>query len=241
MMEIRVLQYFLTIAREESISKAAEVLHITQPTLSRQMKELEDEFQKQLFIRGNRRITLTKDGILLKQYAQEIINLTQKAERELLKEQDDLSGDIYIGGGESASMRLVMRVIASMQKIYPQVHFHIFSGNAQDVADKLASGLLDFGIFFDPVNLSQYDYFTLPGKETMGVLMKKDDPLAKYEAITPQLLKDKPIILSDQNIVKNELAGWIGGNERKLNIKVTYNLINNSALLVEDKLLNVNN
>lgn len=234
MMEIRVLQYFLTIAREESISKAAEVLHITQPTLSRQMKELEDEFQKQLFIRGNRRITLTKDGILLKQYAQEIINLTQKAERELLKEQDDLSGDIYIGGGESASMRLVMRVIASMQKIYPQVHFHIFSGNAQDVADKLASGLLDFGIFFDPVNLSQYDYFTLPGKETMGVLMKKDDPLAKYEAITPQLLKDKPIILSDQNIVKNELAGWIGGNERKLNIKVTYNLINNSALLVEE-------
>lgn len=234
MMEIRVLQYFLTIAREESISKAAEVLHITQPTLSRQMKELEDEFQKQLFIRGNRRITLTKDGILLKQYAQEIINLTQKAERELLKEQDDLSGDIYIGGGESASMRLVMRVIASMQKIYPQVHFHIFSGNAQDVADKLDSGLLDFGIFFDPVNLSQYDYFTLPGKETMGVLMKKDDPLAKYEAITPQLLKDKPIILSDQNIVKNELAGWIGGNERKLNIKVTYNLINNSALLVEE-------
>lgn len=234
MMEIRVLQYFLTIAREESISKAAEVLHITQPTLSRQMKELEDEFQKQLFIRGNRKITLTKDGILLKQYAQEIINLTQKAERELLKEQDDLSGDIYIGGGESASMRLVMRVIASMQKIYPQVHFHIFSGNAQDVADKLDSGLLDFGIFFDPVNLSQYDYFTLPGKETMGVLMKKDDPLAKYEAITPQLLKDKPIILSDQNIVKNELAGWIGGNERKLNIKVTYNLINNSALLVEE-------
>ena len=107
-MEIRVLEYFLAIAREESISKAAEALHITQPTLSRQMKELEDEFQKQLFIRGNRKITLTKDGILLKQYAQEIINLTQKAERELLKEQDDLSGDIYIGGGESASMRLVM-------------------------------------------------------------------------------------------------------------------------------------
>ena len=145
-MEIRVLQYFLTIAREESISKAAEVLHITQPTLSRQMKELEDEFQKQLFIRGNRKITLTKDGILLKQYAQEIINLTQKAERELSKEQDDLSGDIYIGGGESASMRLVMRVIASMQKIYPQVHFHIFSGNAQDVADKLDSGLLDLSL-----------------------------------------------------------------------------------------------
>ncbi|UTY40182.1 LysR family transcriptional regulator [Allocoprobacillus halotolerans] len=233
-MELRVLQYFLAIAREESISKAAEVLHITQPTLSRQIKELEEEFQKQLFIRGNRKITLTKDGILLKQYAQEILNLTEKAQRELLKDQEELAGDIYIGGGESATMRLIMRVIVKMQKMYPQVHFHLFSGNAQDVADKLDSGLLDFGIFFDPVNLSQFDYFTLPGKETMGVLMRKDSLLAKYDEITPDLLKNESIILSEQYIVKNEIAGWIGGNERKLNIQVTYNLINNPALLVEE-------
>lgn len=233
-MELRVLQYFLAIAREESISKAAEVLHITQPTLSRQIKELEEEFQKQLFIRGNRKITLTKDGILLKQYAQEILNLTEKAQRELLKDQEELAGDIYIGGGESATMRLIMRVIVKMQKMYPQVHFHLFSGNAQDVADKLDSGLLDFGIFFDPVNLSQFDYFTLPGKETMGVLMRKDALLAKYDEITPDLLKNESIILSEQDIVKNEIAGWIGGNERKLNIQVTYNLINNPALLVEE-------
>ncbi len=233
-MELRVLQYFLAIAREESISKAAEVLHITQPTLSRQIKELEEEFQKQLFIRGNRKITLTKDGILLKQYAQEILNLTEKAQRELLKDQEELAGDIYIGGGESATMRLIMRVIVKMQKMYPQVHFHLFSGNAQDVADKLDSGLLDFGIFFDPVNLSQFDYFTLPGKETMGVLMRKDSLLAKYDEITPDLLKNESIILSEQDIVKNEIAGWIGGNERKLNIQVTYNLINNPALLVEE-------
>lgn len=116
-MELRVLQYFLAIAREESISKAAEVLHITQPTLSRQIKELEEEFQKQLFIRGNRKITLTKDGILLKQYAQEILNLTEKAQRELLKDQEELAGDIYIGGGESATMRLIMRVIVEMHKM----------------------------------------------------------------------------------------------------------------------------
>lgn len=147
MMEIRVLQYFLTIAREESIFRAAEVLHITQPTLSRQIKELEEELQKQLFIRGNRKITLTKDGILLKQYAAEILNLTEKARQDLLKVHDDLSGDIYIGGGESATMRLVMKAIAHMQHIYPQVQFHIFSGNAQDVSDKLDKGLLDFGIF----------------------------------------------------------------------------------------------
>ena len=233
-MELRVLQYFLAIAREESISKAAEVLHITQPTLSRQIKELEEEFQKQLFIRGNRKITLTKDGILLKQYAQEILNLTEKAQRELLKDQEELAGDIYIGGGESATMRLIMSVIVKMQKMYPQVHFHLFSGNAQDVADKLDCGLLDFGIFFDPVNLSQFDYFTLPCKETMGVLMRKDALLAKYDEITPDLLKNESIILSEQDIVKNEIAGWIGGNERKLNIQVTYNLINNPALLVEE-------
>ena len=200
-MEIRVLQYFLTIAREESISKAAEVLHITQPTLSRQMKELEDEFNKKLFIRGSRKITLTKDGILLKQYAQEIIGLVDKAERDLLKEDNELAGDIYIGSGESSAIRFVMRVVAKMQSKYSKIRFHLFSGNAQDVADKLDSGLLDFGIFFD---------------------------------ITPELLKDKPIIASNQDIVKNEIAGWIGGNERKLDIKVTYNLINNAALLVEE-------
>lgn len=233
-MEIRVLQYFLTIAREESISKAAEVLHITQPTLSRQMKELEKELQKQLFIRGNRKITLTKDGILLKQYAAEILCLTEKARQDLLKVHDELSGDIYIGGGESATMRLVMKTITHMQSLYPHVQFHIFSGNAQDVSDKLDKGLLDFGIFFDPVNLSRYDYFTFPCKEELGILMKKGDPLTIYDAITPNLLRNKPIILSDQDIVKNEIAGWIGGNERKLNIKVTYNLINNPALLVEE-------
>ncbi len=233
-MEIRVLQYFLIIAREESISKAAEVLHITQPTLSRQMKELEEELQKQLFIRGNRKTILTKEGILLKQYAGEILSLTEKARQDLLSVHDDFSGDIYIGCGESDTMRLVMKTIAQMQRIYPQVQFHIFSGNAQAVADKLDKGLLDFGIFFDPVNLSQYDYFTFPFKEELGVLMRKDDPLAIYDVITPDLLRDKPIILSNQDIVKNEIAGWIGGNDRKLNIKVTYNLINNLALLVEE-------
>ena len=233
-MELRVLKYFITVAREESISAAADYLHMTQPTLSRQLKDLENELGKQLLIRGNRRITLTDDGILFRKRAEEIIDLVNKTEAEMTSDNETISGDIYIGGGESASMRLIMRVIARMQKMHPKIQFHLFSGNAQDVADKLESGLLDFGIFFDPVNLSQYDYFTLPGKEVMGVLMRKDDPLSQYDAITPDMLRNQPIILSDQDIVKNEIAGWIGGNERKLNIKVTYNLIHNSALLVEE-------
>lgn len=233
-MELRVLQYFLTITREESISKAAESLHITQPTLSRQIKELENEFKKQLFIRGTRKIALTKDGVLFKQYAQEIVSLAEKAERDMLKKDEELSGDIYIGSGESPGIRLVMKVLSKMQITYPHIQFHLFSGNAQDVAYRLDSGLLDFGIFIDPVDLTKYDYFRLPVKETLGILMRKDSPLASYDYITPQLLKNESIILFDQDIVKNEIAGWIGGNQRKLNVRVTYNLINNIALLVEE-------
>lgn len=233
-MELRVLQYFLMITREESISKAAKILHITQPTLSRQIKELEEEFGKHLFIRGNRKITLTKDGILFKQYAQEIVNLVEKTQRDMLKDDKELSGDIYIGSGESPGIRLVMKTISKMQAMYPQIKFHLFSGNAQDITHRLDSGLLDFAIFIDPTNLTKYDYFKLPLKETWGVLMRKDSELASYDYITPQLLKNHPIILSNQEMVKNQIAGWIGGNERHLNIKVTYNLINNVALLVEE-------
>lgn len=171
-MELRVLQYFLTITREESISKAAESLHITQPTLSRQIKELENEFKKQLFIRGTRKITLTKDGVLFKQYAQEIVSLAEKAERDMLKKDEELSGDIYIGSGESPRIRLVMKALSKIQLAYPHVQFHLFSGNAQDVAYRLDSGLLDFGIFIDPVDLTKYDYFRLPVKETLGILMR---------------------------------------------------------------------
>jgi Transcriptional regulator len=232
--EIRVLQYFLTVARARSISKAALELHITQPTLSRQIKELEDEFGKQLIIRGSRHITLTQDGILFKQYAQEIMTLVEKAQREMLKDEEIISGDIYIGLGECSGMRIIMKIIAKMQTIYPHIQFHLLSGNAQDISYQLDSGILDIGIFIDPVDLTKYDYFKLPMNETWGILMRKDSELAKYDSITPQLLKDKAIILPNQDIIKNEIAGWIGGNERKLNVQVTYNLINNIALLVEE-------
>lgn len=231
-MELRVIEYFLTIAREGSISKAADVLHITQPTLSRQMKELEKSFGKQLFIRGNRKLTLTKDGMIFKQYASEIVNLVEKTKSEMLKSEEELSGEIYIGSGESSGMRLVMKVIANMQKLYPHVTVHIHSGNAQDIAYKLNSGLLDFGVFIDPVDLSKYDYYQLPIKEKWGVLMRRDSDLSRYEKITADMLKNYPVILSDQEIVKNEIAGWIGGNDRKLDVRVTYNLIHNAALLV---------
>lgn len=233
-MELRVLEYFLTIAREQTISSAAEALHITQPTLSRQIKELEEEIGKQLFIRGNRSIILTEDGLLLKQRADEIISLVKKTQAELSMTDASLSGDIYIGAGETEGMRIVAKAINTMQNKYPLVKFHLFSGNAQEVVDKLDKGLLDFGIFIDPADMSKYDFLKLPATNTWGVLMRKDSPYASLNVITSKELKKMPIICSNQNLVKNEFAGWLGGNQRKLNIISTYNLIYNASLVVEE-------
>ncbi len=235
-MEIRVLQYFLTIAREESISGAAKVLHITQPTLSRQMKELEDEFGKQLFVRGNRKITLTDDGLFLRKRAEEIIELVNKTESEMLNDYQILSGDIYIGAGETENMRLIIQIIERVQKDHPNIKFHFYSGNADDVSDKLDKGLLDFGILIEPVNKSKYNFIEIPATDTWGVLMKKDSPLAQLDKITPQDIKDKHLILSSQSLVKNEIANWFGEKYENLNIKATYNLIYNASLMVEENM-----
>lgn len=235
-MEIRVLQYFLTIAREESISGAAKVLHITQPTLSRQMKELEDGFGKQLFVRGNRKITLTDDGLFLRKRAEEIIELVNKTESEMLNDYQILSGDIYIGAGETENMRLIIQIIERVQKDHPNIKFHFYSGNADDVSDKIDKGLLDFGILIEPVNKSKYNFIEIPATDTWGVLMKKDSPLAQLDKITPQDIKDKHLILSSQSLVKNEIANWFGEKYENLNIKATYNLIYNASLMVEENM-----
>lgn len=233
-MEIRTLQYFLAIAREGSISKAAEFLHLTQPTLSRQMKELEEEFGKELFVRGNRKITLTADGMFLRKRAEEIISLVEKTEMDMLMEGQEISGDIYIGAGETEAMSVFAKVIHCIQNENPGIKFHLYSGNAQDVSDKLDKGLLDFGIVLEPVDVSRYDFIKLPMKDRWGLLMRKDSPFASMEKLTPHDLRDLPLICSNQEMVKNELAGWMGGNQRKFNIVATYNLIFNASLLVRE-------
>lgn len=233
-MEFRVLQYFLAIAREETISGAAEQLHITQPTLSRQMKELEDMLGKQLFVRGNRKITLTEDGMLLRHRAEEIIHLVEKTESEIMLSNTTISGDIYIGSGETEGMRFVARVIKKCQEEYPNINFHLFSGNAQDVADKIEKGLLDFGIVIEPADISKYDFIKLPTTDVWGLLMRKDSPLAELSKITAQDLKGLPLICSNQEMVKNEISGWMGEDFNTLDIKATYNLIYNASLLVEE-------
>jgi DNA-binding transcriptional LysR family regulator len=233
-MELRELKYFLAITREQSISKAAEALFITQPNLSRQMQNLEKEIGQQLFIRGTKKITLTEAGQLLRKRAEEIIELYNQTEAELHTPITDISGDIYIGGGESYVMGLIAKAAHSVQCDYQNVKFHIFSGDSGTVSERLDKGLIDFGIFIEPFDLSKYDHLRLPLYDTWGVIMRKDSPLAEKEYITPEDLWDKPIIRSRQSIGKNKIGEWFQKSEEELNIVATGNLLYNMSLLVEE-------
>lgn len=194
-MEFRVLNYFVTVAREENISSAAETLHITQPTLSRQLKDLEDKLGKTLFIRGKRKITLTEEGMLLRKRAEEIINLVKKTEKEISLSNEIIGGDIYIGTGESDSIRIIADTIQKLQKKYPDIHYHISSGDSFDVMENLDKGLIDFGILIGNIDKTKYNYITLPVKDVWGVLMRKDSLLSKKDSVTPEDLKNKPLIV----------------------------------------------
>lgn len=235
-MDIRILRYFLAVVREESISGAARFLHITQPTLSRQLMDLEAELSVKLLNRGkkNQRVTLTEEGMLLRRRAEEIVALTDKTVSEFDTSQDIVSGDIYIGGGETNAMRLIARIGKKLQAQYPLIRYHLFSGNADDVAERLDKGLLDFGLFIEPANMERYNYLRLPVTDTWGLLMRKDSPLADKESIRTEDLENLPLIVSRQSMVGNELSGWSGRDFDKLNIVATYNLIYNASLMVDE-------
>ena len=249
-MEIRLLRYFLAVAQEESISKAADILHITQPTLSRQLMDLEKELNTKLLIRGkrNKKITLTEDGKLLKSRAQEIIELTNKTESEFLFGDKNISGDIFIGGGETDAIRVIARTIKRLSLEYPNIKYHFYSGNGEDVTEKLNKGLLDFGVFIAPIDKKEYGFIQLPQNDTWGILMRKDSDLAKKEFIEPEDLINIPLFSSRQYLVKNLISGWLGFDFEKLNIIGSYNLLYNASVMVEeglgcalciDKLINI--
>ncbi|MDE6751450.1 MAG: LysR family transcriptional regulator [Eubacterium sp.] len=233
-MDIRVLNYFLTVAREESISRAAEVLHMTQPPLSRQLKDLETELGKQLLIRGSRKITLTEEGIILRKRAEEMVELFEKTKAEVTSSNEMITGNIFIGGGESEGFRIISRVAEKVRQKYPDIHYHLFSGNADDVSERLDNGLLDFGVLIEPADIKKYDFIKLPAKEQWGLLMRKDDPLAEKKSISPSDLQNIPLIASRQSIAHNELSGWLGREYDSLNIVATYNLLYNASLMVEE-------
>lgn len=233
-MEVRVLRYFLAVAREESVTGAAETIHVTQPTLSKQLMDLEKELGKKLFVRGNRKITLTEEGMILWKRAQEIIDLVDKAKSEIVGTDEVISGDIYIGGGETEAIRVIGKTVKKLQDDYPKIHCHIFSGNADDVTERLDKGLLDFGVLIEPADIKKYDYLKLPSADTWGLLLKKDSPLAMHDSIKPEDLLNIPLLCSSQSLVRNVISGWLGSDYEKLNIVATYNLIYNASIMVEE-------
>ncbi len=235
-MELRVLRYFLAVAREESISDAAEFLHITQPTLSRQLMDLEEELGKQLLIRGkrNRKIMLTEDGMRLRKRAEEIVALADKTEAEFLAADDAVSGDVYIGCGESDAMHIIAKTAVKLRRDYPDIHFHLYSGNAEDVSERMEKGLLDFGIFITSANIDKYDYLKLPAYDTWGLIMRKSDKLAAKDFITPQDLQGLPLIMSRQALVQEDINRWGKKQIQNLNVVATYNLVYNAAIMTRE-------
>ena len=233
-MELRVLQYFLAVAREQSISAAAQSLHLTQPTLSRQLRELEEELGKQLMIRGNRKITLTEEGTLLRKRAEEIMDLVGRTEQEVMQPGDAVSGDLYIGTGETDGVRQIARAAKELQTRYAGIRFHIVSGDAVDVCERLDNGLLDFGVLLGDLDKLKYRYLELPAKDTWGVLMRRDSPLAGQDTVSPRDLWDKPLILSRQMDNKSGLYRWLGKEPEQLCTVATYNLIYNASLMVDE-------
>ena len=238
-MELRVLQYFLAVAREQNITAAAESLHLSQPTLSTQLKAMEEELGKQLLVRGtkgSRKVTLTEEGMILRKRAEEILSLVKRTEEEISHSDDTIMGDVYIGAGETDIVRFFDRAAKEIQKKYPDIHFHSSSGNAEYVLEYLDKGLIDFGLLFGRVDLQKYESIPLPVKDVWGVLMPKDSPLADKEFICPEDLWDKPLIVSHQEGDDQYLAHWLQRELSDLNVVATYNLVFNASLLVDEGL-----
>ena len=231
-MDIRTMQYYLAVVREGTISAAAEALHVAQPSLSRQMKDLEEELGAALFVRGNRKITLTEEGMVLRKRAEEMVRLMQRTEEEISQVKNHVSGSVRIGAGESVSFHYLSRTAASIAKEHPDIRFHITSGDTQDLMDELADGLIDFAVIFSDVDHALYESIPLPAEDGFGVLMRKDSPLAGKEAIRLSDLKNEPVIVSRAS--EQFFSGMKGYSS--LNIVATYNLLYNASLLVEDGL-----
>ena len=231
-MELRVLRYFLTVAREESITKAAEVLHITQPTLSRQLAKMEKDMGVTLFHRGTRKISLTNEGILLRRRAEEILQLVEKTEQELTEQEEQVEGKVSIGCGEMASVQILSELFQSFREKYTRVSFELFTATADVVKEQMDRGLLDLGLLLEPIDMEKYDFIRLPMKENWVVLLRPDDPLAEKSAVTAEDLAALPLILPRRMGVQNELASWFGDCYEKLNVVFTSNLNTNGAMMV---------
>lgn len=231
-MELRILKYFLTVAREENITRAANLLHVTQPTLSRQLMQLEDELGVKLFCRSKHRITLTDEGLLLKRRAQEITELAERTTREVSRSSENLMGEIAIGCGETRNMQVLAGAMAVFRQQFPQVRFNVYTAIADDIKERIESGLLDVGLLTEPVDISRYEFIRMPVKEEWGVLVRRDSPLAAKQQITARDLIGVPLISVKREQVKNELVSWFGSYYDSMDFAATYTLILNAAAMV---------
>lgn len=235
-MELRTLAYFLAVAREENISAAAQTLHVSQPTLSRQLMDLEAELGKKLMVRGNRKITLTEEGMLLRRRAAEILDIVGKTETDIRSSESEVAGDIYIGAGEARCFAFIAEAIRTIRQQYPDIRFHISSGDYTDVMEQLGHGVLDYGLIFHHFDHTRYTSIDLPSVDRWGVLMPRNCALAAKETVTPQDLWDKPLLVSRQvmNDPEKIRAKWFGQNDQKTNIVGTFSLIYNASIMVEE-------
>ncbi|NZA37200.1 LysR substrate-binding domain-containing protein [Eubacterium callanderi] len=233
-MEFKTLQYFLAVVREENISRAAEVLHITQPALSRYMSQLEEELGTQLFIRG-RHLTLTDAGIMLRRRAEEVISLIEKIENEF-EEQSEMDGLISIGAGGLNASRMLPPIIENFRQKYPKVQFHFYTNSAEHIKERIEQGLLDFGLLMEPIDVSKYDYIRMKEKEKWGLLMRVDSPLAVKPYITKEDLYGIPLMTTDRVSVQKEFENWFGDEIGKLDIFMTFNIITNAMMFVSSGL-----
>lgn len=231
-MELRTLQYFLVVAREENITRAAALLHVTQPTLSRQMMQLEEELGVRLFTRSSHSILLTEQGMLLRRRAQELVALADKTRQELAQQQT-LSGVVAIGSGEYRNSVLLAQLLAAFHAQHPQVRFEVFSGNSDDIKERIERGLLDIGFLLEPVDVSRYAFVRLPVREEWGVFVAETSSLAQKEAVTPQDLRCQPLIFTQRDLVKQELLNWLGSGVEDLETVACGNLPFNLSMLVQ--------
>lgn len=232
-MELRVLRYFLTVAQEENITRAAEALHMTQPTLSRQLSQLEEELGARLFERGARHITLTNEGVLLRRRAQELISLADKTERELAAQSELMEGEISLGCGVLDSVAVLADLMDSFSRLNPGVTFEVFTSAADVIRDRMDRGLTDVGLLLEPVSMDSYEFIRLGVRESWMAVMRPDDPLAAQESVTAADLARRELIMPLREAVKNELASWFGELYPSLRIRYTSNISTNAAILAQ--------
>lgn len=236
-MELRVLRYFLAVAREGSFTKASNVLHVTQPALSKQIMDLEGELDCKLFVRGSHSVRLTEDGFLLKRRAEEILEIEERTISEFTRNRSDVSGEIYIGAGETNGIKAVAEVAKQLREKYPAIAFDFHSGNAEDIMERLDKGLLDFGLIIQPADISKYGSVILPNKDTWGIIMNRESELASKKAIKREDLRGKPLIISKQISRRESASGgllkWLGPDIGRYNIVARYNLLYNASVMAE--------